>query len=177
MQAKGLLSEYQPKYNSARAVYRERKKYVDEIDWNMLAVPPSGSYKAIPFCFCFISIVSFARSTLSCLSFKLAVFVACNSTWRLSVQKCGLLFATYWAVWNCESKCFSYPALFLFIFVIELAYTSGPVEIEGCWLDIEAVMHRLRLFCAMIAEVKTEEWLLFFLYLFLLIIYISSSSL
>lgn len=43
--AKGLLSEYQPKYNSARAVYRERKKYVDEIDWNMLAVPPSGAYK------------------------------------------------------------------------------------------------------------------------------------
>ncbi|CAJ1947682.1 unnamed protein product [Sphenostylis stenocarpa] len=35
--AKGLISEYQPKYNSARAVYRERKKYVDEIDWNMLA--------------------------------------------------------------------------------------------------------------------------------------------
>ncbi|XP_048437696.1 cleavage stimulation factor subunit 77 isoform X1 [Pyrus x bretschneideri] len=43
--AKGLLSEYQPKFNSARAVYRERKKYVDEIDWNMLAVPPNGSYK------------------------------------------------------------------------------------------------------------------------------------
>jgi cleavage stimulation factor subunit 3 len=43
--AKGLLSELQPKYNSARAVYRERKKYVDEIDWNMLAVPPTGSYK------------------------------------------------------------------------------------------------------------------------------------
>ncbi|KAL6963886.1 Cleavage stimulation factor subunit 77 [Sarracenia purpurea var. burkii] len=43
--AKGLLSEYQPKYNSARAVYRERKKYVDEIDWDMLAVPPSGSHK------------------------------------------------------------------------------------------------------------------------------------
>lgn len=46
LQAKGLLSEYQPKYNSARAVYRERKKYVDEIDWNLLAVPPSGSPKA-----------------------------------------------------------------------------------------------------------------------------------
>ncbi|KAJ4966109.1 hypothetical protein NE237_017958 [Protea cynaroides] len=44
--AKGLLSEYQPKYNSAKAVYRERKKYIDEIDWNMLAVPPTGSYKA-----------------------------------------------------------------------------------------------------------------------------------
>ncbi|KAG5526596.1 hypothetical protein RHGRI_032766 [Rhododendron griersonianum] len=43
--AKGLLSDYQPKYNSARAVYRERKKYIDEIDWNVLAVPPSGSYK------------------------------------------------------------------------------------------------------------------------------------
>ncbi|KAG0481583.1 hypothetical protein HPP92_012441 [Vanilla planifolia] len=39
--AKGLLSEYQPKYNSARAVYRERKRYLDEIDWNMLAVPPN----------------------------------------------------------------------------------------------------------------------------------------
>ncbi|PHU10479.1 Cleavage stimulation factor subunit 77 [Capsicum chinense] len=46
--AKGLISEYQPKYNSARAVYRERKKYIDEIDWNMLAIPPSGSSKAIP---------------------------------------------------------------------------------------------------------------------------------
>lgn len=51
MQAKGLLSEYQPKYNSARAVYRERKKYVDEIDWNMLAVPPSGSDKVIVYFF------------------------------------------------------------------------------------------------------------------------------
>lgn len=39
------MAEYQPKYNSARAVYRERKKYVDEIDWNMLAIPPSGSSK------------------------------------------------------------------------------------------------------------------------------------
>ncbi|CAA7389064.1 unnamed protein product [Spirodela intermedia] len=43
--AKGLLSEYQPKFNSAKAVYRERKKYIDEIDWNMLATPPTGSYK------------------------------------------------------------------------------------------------------------------------------------
>jgi hypothetical protein len=46
-QAKGLVSEYQPKYNSARAVYREQKKYVDEIDYNMLAVPPTGSFKVI----------------------------------------------------------------------------------------------------------------------------------
>lgn len=41
------MSEYQPKYNSARAVYRERKKYADEIDWNMLAVPPSGTSKVV----------------------------------------------------------------------------------------------------------------------------------
>lgn len=46
MQAKGLLAEYQPKHFSARAVYRERKKYCDRIDANMLAVPPTGSYKA-----------------------------------------------------------------------------------------------------------------------------------
>jgi len=46
LQARGLISEYQPKFNSARAVYRERKKFFDEIDWNMLAVPPTGSQKA-----------------------------------------------------------------------------------------------------------------------------------
>ncbi|KAL9268009.1 Cleavage stimulation factor subunit 77-like protein [Drosera capensis] len=43
--AKGLLSDFQPKFNSARAVYREKKKYVDEIDWNMLAIPSTGSEK------------------------------------------------------------------------------------------------------------------------------------
>ncbi|XP_039053919.1 cleavage stimulation factor subunit 77-like isoform X2 [Hibiscus syriacus] len=43
--AKGLLSEYQPKYTIARAVYKELKKYADEIDWNMLAVPPTNSCK------------------------------------------------------------------------------------------------------------------------------------
>lgn len=52
LQAKGLLSDYQPKYNSAKAVYRERKKYADEIDWNMLAVPPSGTSK-VTFCVLF----------------------------------------------------------------------------------------------------------------------------
>ncbi|GAV65335.1 Suf domain-containing protein, partial [Cephalotus follicularis] len=41
--AKGLLSDYQGKFNSAKAVYRERKKYVDEIDWGMLAVVPTWS--------------------------------------------------------------------------------------------------------------------------------------
>ncbi|KAF8106049.1 hypothetical protein N665_0147s0008 [Sinapis alba] len=43
--AKGLVNEYQPKFNSARAVYRERKKYIEDIDCNMLAVPPTGSSK------------------------------------------------------------------------------------------------------------------------------------
>ncbi|TVU34518.1 hypothetical protein EJB05_16353 [Eragrostis curvula] len=45
--AKGVLSEYQPKFNSAKAVYRERKKYIDDIDWNVLAIPPTGSYKCL----------------------------------------------------------------------------------------------------------------------------------
>lgn len=67
MQAKGLLSEYQPKYNSARAVYRERKKYVDEIDWNMLAVPPSGSYKACPSVYGFMCLLSFSRPSINCI--------------------------------------------------------------------------------------------------------------
>lgn len=40
--AKGLLSEYQQRYNSARAVYGERRKHTEEIDWNMLALPPSA---------------------------------------------------------------------------------------------------------------------------------------
>eukprot|EP01018_Ginkgo_biloba_P004307 Gb_21483 [translate_table: standard] len=44
--AKGLLAEYQPKYISARAVYRERKKFCEEIDGSKLAVPPTGSLKA-----------------------------------------------------------------------------------------------------------------------------------
>lgn len=48
-QAKGFVNEYQPKFNSARAVYRERKKYIEEIDLNMLAVPPTGSSKVKKF--------------------------------------------------------------------------------------------------------------------------------
>ncbi|OVA03258.1 RNA-processing protein [Macleaya cordata] len=59
--AKGLISEYQPKYNSARAVYRERKKYVDEIDWNMLAVPPSGSYKEEQQCMAWKRFLAFEK--------------------------------------------------------------------------------------------------------------------
>ncbi|CAN6455829.1 unnamed protein product [Victoria cruziana] len=60
--AKGLLSEYQPKYNSARAVYRERKKYVDEIDWNMIAVPPTGSCKEEQQCMAWKRLLIFEKS-------------------------------------------------------------------------------------------------------------------
>lgn len=60
--AKGLLSEYQPKYNSARAVYRERKKYIDEIDWNMLAVPPNGSLKEEQQCIAWKRLLAFEKA-------------------------------------------------------------------------------------------------------------------
>ncbi|KAH7677452.1 mRNA cleavage and polyadenylation factor I complex subunit RNA14 protein [Dioscorea alata] len=60
--AKGLLSEYQPKFNSAKAVYRERKKYVDEIDWNMLAVPPTGSYKEEQQCMVWKRFLAFEKA-------------------------------------------------------------------------------------------------------------------
>ncbi|ERM99059.1 cleavage stimulation factor subunit 77 isoform X1 [Amborella trichopoda] len=59
--AKGLIFEYQPKYNSAKAVYRERKKYVDEIDWNMLAVPPSGSIKEEQQCLAWKRLLAFEK--------------------------------------------------------------------------------------------------------------------
>lgn len=65
LQAKGLLSEYQPKYNSARAVYREKKKYIDEIDWNMLAIPAAGSCKVF-----FESIISCKKHFLHFLNFE-----------------------------------------------------------------------------------------------------------
>ncbi|KAG8049035.1 hypothetical protein GUJ93_ZPchr0009g1111 [Zizania palustris] len=59
--AKGLLSEYQPKFNSAKAVYRERKKYIDDIDWNMLAVPPTGSYKEEQQCMAWKRLLAFEK--------------------------------------------------------------------------------------------------------------------
>ena len=94
-QAKGLISEYQPKFNSARAVYRERKKYIDEIDWNMLAVPPTGSYKAI-MCFslvlCFFFFYKEKLAVICCLSSfslsKLASRFICN------LKQCSTTMAT-----------------------------------------------------------------------------------
>uniref|UniRef100_A0ACD5XRS7 Uncharacterized protein n=1 Tax=Avena sativa TaxID=4498 RepID=A0ACD5XRS7_AVESA len=59
--AKGLLSEYQPKFNSARAVYRERKKYIDDIDWSMLAIPPTVSYKEEQQCMAWKRLLTFEK--------------------------------------------------------------------------------------------------------------------
>lgn len=59
--AKGLLSEYQPKFNSAKAVYRERKKYIEDIDWNMLATPPTGSYEEEQQCMAWKRLLAFEK--------------------------------------------------------------------------------------------------------------------
>lgn len=59
--AKGLVAEYQPKYISARAVYRERKKLCDEIDGNKLAVPPTGSLKEEQQCSAWRRLLAFEK--------------------------------------------------------------------------------------------------------------------
>eukprot|EP00252_Welwitschia_mirabilis_P003377 TRINITY_DN13455_c0_g1_i2.p1 TRINITY_DN13455_c0_g1~~TRINITY_DN13455_c0_g1_i2.p1 ORF type:complete len:421 (+),score=95.39 TRINITY_DN13455_c0_g1_i2:408-1670(+) len=59
--AKGLLAEYQPKYISARAVYRERRKLCDEIDTNKLAVPPMGSLKEEQQCIAWRQLLAFEK--------------------------------------------------------------------------------------------------------------------
>ncbi|EFJ31023.1 hypothetical protein SELMODRAFT_270661 [Selaginella moellendorffii] len=43
--AKGLVADFQPKHFNARAVYRERKKFWDQIDQSLLPVPFAGSFK------------------------------------------------------------------------------------------------------------------------------------
>ncbi|GBG61269.1 hypothetical protein CBR_g19801 [Chara braunii] len=60
--AKGLLAEYQPKHFSARAVYRERKKYFEHLDLGMLAVPPSGSLKDEQQCVNWKKLIAFEKS-------------------------------------------------------------------------------------------------------------------
>lgn len=59
--AKSLLAEYQPKHYSARAVYRERKKYCERIDSNMLAVPPTGSLKEEQQCSAWKQLLNFEK--------------------------------------------------------------------------------------------------------------------
>ncbi|CAO2205155.1 unnamed protein product [Urochloa humidicola] len=59
--AKGLLSEYQPKFTSAKAVYRERTKFIDDIDWNVLAIPPTGSFKEEQQCIAWKRLLAFEK--------------------------------------------------------------------------------------------------------------------
>lgn len=59
--AKGLLAEFQPKYISARAVYRERKKFCEEIDGSKLAVPPTGSLKEEQQCSAWRRLLAFEK--------------------------------------------------------------------------------------------------------------------
>jgi hypothetical protein len=79
MQAKGLLAEYQPKHFSARAVYRERKKYCERIDANMLAVPPTGSYKASSIPLMLLNLIHTLK-TYSCIT------TDCNLLFVLAVN-------------------------------------------------------------------------------------------
>ncbi|CAM6129012.1 unnamed protein product [Calypogeia fissa] len=59
--AKGLLTEYQPKHFSARAVYRERKKYCERIDHTLLAAPPTGSLKEEQQCLAWKQLLTFEK--------------------------------------------------------------------------------------------------------------------
>jgi hypothetical protein len=79
MQAKGLLAEYQPKHFSARAVYRERKKFCERIDANMLAVPPTGSYKASSIPLMLFNLIH-TLMTYSCIA------IDCNLLFVLAVN-------------------------------------------------------------------------------------------
>lgn len=100
-QAKGLVSEYQPKFNSARAVYRERKKYVDEIDCNMLAVPPTGSPKVI------FSLLFMICDRWPCVS----IVQACDWYMGLCIQGCCSYFLFLMGVF------LSFPCSFFLVIV------------------------------------------------------------
>lgn len=59
--AKVLLSEYSQKFNTAKAIYWERKKLAGEIDWGMLAVPPTGSPKEVLQCMAWTKLLAFDK--------------------------------------------------------------------------------------------------------------------
>ncbi|RZC83377.1 hypothetical protein C5167_046163 [Papaver somniferum] len=92
--AKGLVSEYQPKYNSARAVYRERKKYVDDVDWNMLAVPPSGSYKEEQQCMAWKRFLAFEKGNPQRIDSG-----SSNSRITLTYEQCLMYLYHYPDIW------------------------------------------------------------------------------
>ncbi|KAI3953502.1 hypothetical protein MKW92_014597 [Papaver armeniacum] len=92
--AKGQVSEYQPKYNSAKAVYRERKKLVDDIDWNMLAVPPTGSDKEEQQCMAWKRFLAFEKRNPQRIDSE-----ASNSRIILSYEQCLMYLYYYPDVW------------------------------------------------------------------------------
>ncbi|CAN0877139.1 Cleavage stimulation factor subunit 77 [Linum grandiflorum] len=102
--AKGLISEYQSKYNSARAVYRERKKYVDEVDWNMLAVPPTGSSKEEQQWTAWRRLLAFERSNPQRID-----SISSNKRIIFSYEQCLMYLYHYpdiwydYATWNAKS--------------------------------------------------------------------------
>ncbi|KAL5075563.1 hypothetical protein RYX36_014547 [Vicia faba] len=79
--AKGLVSEYQPKYNIAREVYQEWKKYFDEIGWDMLAVPPTGSSTNIVNANISTSLNARESSTLISLTYAPSMVINAKPTW------------------------------------------------------------------------------------------------
>lgn len=92
--AKGLVSEYQPKFNSARAVYRERKKYTEEIDWNMLAVPPSGSDKEEQQYLAWKRFIAFEKGNPQRID-----SVSCNRRMAFTYEQCLMYLYHYPDIW------------------------------------------------------------------------------
>ncbi|KAI3957936.1 hypothetical protein MKW92_011633 [Papaver armeniacum] len=92
--AKGLVSQYQPKYNSARAVYRERNKLVDIIDWNMLAVPPTGSDKEEQQCMAWKRFLAFEKGNPQRIDSE-----ASKNRIILSYEQCLMYLCYYPDVW------------------------------------------------------------------------------
>lgn len=92
--AKGLVQEYQPKFNSARAVYRERKKYTDEIDWNMLAVPPSGTDKEEQQYLAWKRFIAFEKGNPQRID-----SVSCNRRMAFTYEQCLMYLYHYPDIW------------------------------------------------------------------------------
>ncbi|KAI3965632.1 hypothetical protein MKX01_010589 [Papaver californicum] len=92
--AKGLVSEYQPKYNSAKAVYRERKKLVDDIDWNMLAVPLTGSVKEEQQCLAWKRFLAFEKGNPQRIDSE-----SCNTRVDLTYEQCLMYLRYYPDIW------------------------------------------------------------------------------
>ncbi|KAI3968922.1 hypothetical protein MKX01_034066 [Papaver californicum] len=97
--AKGLVSEYQAKYNSTKAVYIERKKLVDDIDWNMLAVPPTGSDKEEQQCMAWKRFLAYEKGNLQRIDSE-----SSNSRITLTYEQCLMYLYYYPYIWYDYAK-------------------------------------------------------------------------